>query len=421
MHKTIKSPPSFFTWMILGLLVFAPHIFLDYIYTDPEGKTYSFVNGQYYFYILTISSSFFLFQKRTIKYINSIFSDPFIISFVGLFLLGFCLSEIKLYNLRLLAIVGSLSFCMLVATSLVVEFDERDQNNAIILFTAPFFIPVFGALVLYVFGPLDLGIVFENSTHKEYNPHRWYLLNSSANGFGFDATITCITIYYFLRIQTSHIYILIMLLLFVTSVWVLLQSGTRASYIFFIAGVLMYELLVSNKRLIKIKIMVALICLVNFVLIFGLDNLLIRMRLKGNLRTISSTRSDAMFDLWEIFLHSPFKGFGFGAADSGLAVQPTNLFYSGMLVEVGIFGASGAVLLMCYPLFIQFLQRIQGQQVIDQNNNQFYIWTTCIIAGFIPYLIFEFNVFRVSAIHQLFSLCLIANIALAKKKLRSAQ
>lgn len=403
-----------FTWLNLVILAFSPHIFLDYFYTDPDGVNYYFVNGQFYFYFLTILSGVFLIRNETKSYFIEIFSDYYIAIAIGLFCLGFCFSEIKFHNLRLILILCSLTLCMIVAASVITNFSRKDQYSAVILFATPFAFPVFLAFALHFFGPLDLGVVFENSTHSI--PERWHLFNYSANGFGLDAAIVCITSYFLLRQQTPKIIFLIMVLIFTSSVWVLIQSGTRAAYVFFLSAAIMYELLHIKKRYLIIRIMSALVFIVVFIFTYGVNNFLSRMRLEGDWSSISSSRTDGIKGLWEIFIKSPFRGSGFGAADYGLAVEPTNLFYFGLLAEVGVFGAIGAILLMLYPLVILTLKRIKGMDQFSLDNNKFSIWATCILAGFVPYLMFEFNVYRVSATNQIYFLCLFSSIGFIKKQ-----
>ena len=407
-------------WIALTLIAWSPHIGLDYVYTESNGASHSLMGGQFYFFIATILAGMILFLKGDRLRLILLLRDKVLTISLALIFLGSMLSNATLWNWRLLIILLVISSCCVFVANIIYDFDNKSQKLAIILFTTPFAFPVLASLILHFFGPLDLGVIFENSTHKNYSPERWHFLNSSANGFGLDAAITCVTTYYFLRKQALPIYILIMSLLFIASVWVLVQSGTRAAYVFLIATVAMYEFLISNNRLLKIKIVSVLISIIGFVFVYGLDNLLMRLRIKGNLTTISSGRYTGMVDLWELFLQSPFIGSGFGAADYGLAVNPSNLFYFGILAEIGIFGAVGVVLLMFYPLFLQFSRRIQGLQSLDINNNQFYLWGTCIHAGFVPYLIFEFNVFRVSSANQLFFICLIASIAFALEKRKNA-
>lgn len=402
-------------WIALILIAWSPHIGLDYIYTEPTGETYRLNNGQYYFFVITLLSGLILLLKSDAHRLVSLFKNKVIIISLTLFFSGLALSNATFWNWRLLLIFLVISSCAIFAANTIYGFDSKRQKLAIILLTTPFAFPVLASLLLHFFGPLDWGIIFENSLHKNYSPERWYFLNSSANGFGLDAAICCITAYCFLRKKTSFLNILIMLLIFMTSVWVLLQSGTRAAYVFLIAAVVTYEFLAKNKNFIIVMIFSVFISIAGFIFVYGHKSLLSALRLGGDLRSMTSTRYEGMVGLWELFIQSPFRGSGFGAADFGLGVQPTNLFYFGMLAEVGVFGTLGALLFLFYPLYLIFLQRIKGLSLCNANNSQFSIWATCILAGFIPYLLFEFNVLRVSASNQLFSLCLFASIAFAKQ------
>lgn len=403
-------------WIALIAIAWSPHIGLDYVYTEPTGEVHSLTNGQYYFFFVTILSSLILVRKESKKLIRSFFTDQYIVTALGLFFLGFLLSDVKFSNLRLLVIIGLLAICVFFAASIIVNFAERDQNKAVILFMLPYGFPVVAACLLHFVGPLDLGVILENSTHKNYFPERWYFLNSSANGFGLDAAIVCITIYYFLRKQKPVLTTLIFLLLFIASVWVLVQSGTRSAYVFTVVAIGTYEYLISNTRNIKIKLVTVLILITSIIFIYSIEDTLIRLRLVGDLSEITSGRYDGVVDMWKLIIQSPFLGQGFGAADFGLDIYPTNLFYLGMMVEVGIFGAIGAVMLVVYPIFLLFSQRNLRGMLIGSKNIHFPVWAICIVAGFIPYMLFEFSIFRVSSTNQLFGLCLFSSVITLKEQ-----
>lgn len=89
----------------------------------------------------------------------------------------------------------------------------------------------------------------------------------------------------------------------------------------------------------------------------SLDTVISFLRMEGDLETVSSIRWIGIVGMWELFVASPFQGLGFGSADNRFPVNPSNVFYFGLL------------------------------------------------AGFVPYLIFEFDVLRVSVNYQLFFFC----------------
>jgi hypothetical protein len=62
------------------------------------------------------------------------------------------------------------------------------------------------------------------------------------------------------------------------------------------------------------------------------------LRLDGSLAWMSSGRWNGIVGMWELFVTSPFQGLGFGSADTRFPLIPSNIFYFGVLAEIGLFG-----------------------------------------------------------------------------------
>ena len=137
--------------------------------------------------------------------------------------------------------------------------------------------------------------------------------------------------------------------------------------------------------------------------IFGMSEVKEFLRIKGSFNDISSLRWQGIVGLWELFELSPFVEKGFGAADNGLPIHPTNIFYLALPVEVGFFGFVGVLGLLFLPAWLFVGQMLETKQLAFLRNKSFIlVFSTCSLAGFVHYLFFEFNIPHVSAVNQLF-------------------
>jgi hypothetical protein len=393
-------------WIALILIAWSPHIGLDYVYTEPTGETYSLNNGQYYFFIATILAGVILFLKGDRLRLILLFRNKVLAISLALFFLGSVLSNTTLWNWRLLIIVLVISSCAIFTANIIYDFNNKSQKLAVILFSIPFAFPVLASLLLHFFGPQDWGIIFENSLHKNYSPERWYFLNSSANGFGLDAALTSITAFCFIFWSKSNLKIALSILLFVAGSWVLFNSGTRAALILYIVAITAFSIFAMNNKLSLLITIGLFILVISVIKLFDIPMIENYFRIWGDLDNISGGRVSSMVKMWNMFLESPIIGKGFGFADRGVSFQPSNIFYSALLMEIGILGTFGVLLALLHPLakksFGWLLQNTLGAL---KSVPPIKSWSLCILFGFIPYLIFEFNVLRVSATNQLLMVC----------------
>jgi hypothetical protein len=107
--------------------------------------------------------------------------------------------------------------------------------------------------------------------------------------------------------------------------------------------------------------------------------------------------------MWELFAASPFAGLGFGAADHKFPISPSNIFYFGVLAEIGLFGFIGALIILAYPAKYVLSCVFNPSGIYDAPF--LFAFSASVLAGFVPYLMLEFDVLRVSVNNQLFFFC----------------
>ena len=107
--------------------------------------------------------------------------------------------------------------------------------------------------------------------------------------------------------------------------------------------------------------------------------------------------------MWELFAASPFAGLGFGAADHKFPIGPSNIFYLGVLAEIGLYGFLGALMILAYPAKYVLSCFFNPSGVHDAPF--LFAFSASVLAGFVPYLMLEFDVLRVSVNNQLFFFC----------------
>ena len=135
----------------------------------------------------------------------------------------------------------------------------------------------------------------------------------------------------------------------------------------------------------------------------SLETVISFQRLGGNLGEISSGRWIGIFGMWELFVASPFQGLGFGAADNQFPVNPSNIFYFGLLAEIGLFGFLGALIILACPA--QYVVSYLFKPILSQDAPFLFMFLASVLAGSVPYLMFEFDVLCVSVNNQLFFFC----------------
>ena len=393
-------------WIALILIAWSPHIGLDYVYTEPNGESHSLINGQYYFFIATVLAGVILFLKGDrLRLISLIRNKVFAIS-LALIFLGSVLSNTTLWNWRLLIIVLMISSCVIFAANIIYDFNNKRQKLAVIIFTIPFAFPVLASLILHFFGPVNIGIVIENSLHVSYTPPRWFFLNSSANGFGLDAALASITAFCFIFWSKSNLKIALSIFLFVVGSWVLFNSGTRAAFVLYCVAISTFSIRITVSKLPMFLIAALLILVPASTWLFDITMLKNYFRIWGDINKISAGRASSIVEMWNMFLGSPIVGNGFGFADRGIDFHPSNIFYTALLTEIGAWGTLGCLLAILYPVVKQGIVWLSQSSLVPINfEPPVHSWAPCILFGFTPYLFFEFNVLRVSATNQLWMMC----------------
>ena len=400
-HNAFNSIDKF-VWMALVAPLVFPVICLDYMFTEPNLGQFTVPFGQYIFFGTTLLSACILFFKSAHSGLRRISLDKKLWFFLTLFLAGFAISSPSVWGVRLLSIIALASLSVVIIGCFIHEDQKKWIPFVTIFLLAPFAIPVYLSFFLEFFGPFEFGIVVQNMKHMHYSSPRWYFLFSSANGFGFSAAFVTVALYLAFFMSSKVSLKIIYGLLGLVGFYVLISSGTRAAYIFAAGTLFVFHLLHSGVR--SFIWMLAALILISLVFAFtvGLENITKILRLDGsNIHIISSGRWQGITGMWEILLKSPISGMGFGAADNDFPIYPSNIFYIALPVEIGIFGFIGALGGLGLPIFY-VLKQIVAQRRIAVLKAKSYL---CVLAGFVPYLMFEFNILRVSGVNQLFFLC----------------
>lgn len=389
--------------LCLGLLLWTPHIGLDYVLEAVDGQRYRFPHGQHFLFFSSLLASVYLFRLVRFDSFSVIFHSKALLAGMTLLLLGVALSTNGLWNWRLLAIVGSLCIFSTLAGNFAINSSARTKNLALLFVVLPFCIPVFGSILLELFGAINIGVTLSNAKHMQFSPPRWRFMNMSANGFGFDAALA--SIFFTLGIFYARNAILKITVgaLLIGSLYALFMSGTRAAFIFYLAATLSFAVFRYGARVMLFllfgAILVALAALWSdyFELVKGF------LRLNGDLQQISSARWGGIIGMFELFTASPLRGMGFGAADNKFPIYPSNIFYFGLLAEIGIFGLLGALLIMAYPIKLGFAS--SQKLTLLKEMPLLVAFSGAVMIGFVPYLLFEFDVLRVSVNNQVYFFC----------------
>jgi hypothetical protein len=351
----------------------------------------------------SLLASFCLFRSTRFDSFLNLFSNKTLLAGMALVMLGIGLASTSIWGWRLLVIVGMLAVFVIIGANFVINADARTQNLALLLLVLPFSVPVFGSVFLELLGPLNIGVLISNIKHMDYLPPRWRFMNMSANGFGFDAAL--VSVFFTLNIFHTKKTILKLILgaLLALSLCALLMSGTRAAFVFYLAAFLAFAILRYGVRAL-LFLFFGIIFVSALILISDrLETVTSFLRLEGNLDKISSRRWIGIVGMWELFVASPFQGLGFGSADNQFPVNPSNIFYFGLPAEIGLFGFLGALIILAYPA--KYVVLYLFKPVFPHDAPFLFMFSVSVLAGFVPYLMFEFDVLRVSVNHQLFFFC----------------
>ena len=185
--------------------------------------------------------------------------------------------------------------------------------------------------------------------------------------------------------------------------YALINSGTRAAFIFAVIFIVTFHL-TTQKSIAFIRFVLMFACALAVIFFaFGLQEISEFFRIQSSFSKFTSNRLIGISGLIELFLADPIVGQGFGQADNDIGVNPTNTFYFALPAEVGIFGCLGAFGIIFLPIGIMLRMMIKNRRMsIHQNASAMQILSGCFLVAFVPYLVFEFPVFRISAINQFF-------------------
>lgn len=393
-------------WIAIIAMFWSPHLGLDYVILDADQKFHKIPGGQYIFFVVTVFAGAYLLWRGDIyQYFKPLKYKTVVVSLI-LFLIGMLISRNGLSEWRLLLIILIISGMSCAAANICTNMSATSQKWLIGCITLPYAVPVIGAIFLNFYGPIDVGIMLENTKH-DTNPPRWHFMNMSANGFGFDAAIASFCLYLLGRRAKTTLLKLLFLALALVSLYALMCSGTRAAMLFMLSAVIVYETMLGGKLFLYGLLALSSLALITVVLFFDIGVFTEFLRLEGDLTQMTSKRWKGVVELWALFLQSPIVGYGFGLADNGIDASPSNIFYMAILVEVGLIGTLGILILFSFPVIKLALAKIFNKCVDFTDQQQTVtIWSFCIICSFLIYLPFEFNVLRVSVNNQMFFFCL---------------
>lgn len=384
--------------ILAAFFFFTPAIFLTYVYQSVEFGELVVVNGQYYFFISTVISGILSVYLAPKKLCWDSYFVALIVFKICLFV-GVVVSNFSFENFRLFLIISMVSMCGVLVGRRLTFVSTDIQELVLIIGVIPCFFPTLAAFVLEFWGPLDIGIVFENKKHENYNPQRWHLFFSSANGYGLYAAISAL-LFYILAFNKKGFVLILYLFFFILAVFSLLLSGTRAAFLFLATGIVVFHCISGHIRTLGVLVSSFLVFMVCISYLNQLPKLLHFLRIKGDLSNITSSRFGGATELLEYILANPVQGMGFGAMDKITHINPTNIFYFGIFAEIGIVGFLGALSLIMLPILKGV--RFKKQILVGKNKNLSFLFGFCLIFALMPYLFFEFNIIRVSLLNQIF-------------------
>ena len=406
MEKILDQKKSNLVTLVCFVLFFAPSLCLSYVLTVKDIGEYNMPFGQYLFFFATVMGSSYLLLRFKVPNFLSLFYSKLFLFFVILYLVGVFSSQLSWVNLRLFQIISFISFSMVLLAFYLERFKILKDETAVVLILFPFLFPVVSAFLLEYFGPLNVGIEVDNVKHLTYRPKRWHFLYQSANGFGLSAALVffgCYAgIFSFPKLRIKALLVILGLISGIS----LYYSGTRAAFLFAIFSISIFHFFFHGKRFTAILMGVVALLMLLYFLFGDLDYIKNLVRIKEDINSTTSTRFQGIIGLWKLFELSPFYGRGFGAADLGLPVNPTNILYAALPVEIGLFGFVGAVGILFFPLLLSVpIIASKKELPLLKRMNFLFTFSFCTLIAFVPYCAVEFKILRVSPVNQLFFFC----------------
>lgn len=390
-------------WLALIAIFWSPYIFLDYMYTDAQGATYSIANGNVYFFFISFFSASYLFTRQVKALLFETLKDKFFWTLIIFLFLSLFLSGTDLWGWRLISIIIMMIAYTMIAANQVQGLSRNGFSIIILICIIPSAFPIFASVLIEILTFLKIGINIENTKMMNYAPPRWTFLSSSANGFGLNAALSCFSLYFLARCTRNRVIQLIFLFLCVVVAFTLIKSGTRAAFIFCIFGISTFEMFFGRKAFVFLFALGVSVAVIFALIYFGEEQVIEYFRIRDSLTKISSGRLVGWHEMFELIANSSFMGVGFGQVDNGIIESTGSMFYLGIMCEIGVLGFCAIMLLMTLPILRVFM--IKRINLLDSGNinfNMILAWSICVLSAFFPYLLFEFNVLRVSAANQVF-------------------
>ncbi len=283
------------------------------------------------------------------------------------------------------------------------KFPRELRCPSLLLMSLPYWVVVLVAVLLSTLPE----IVFEQHRifldYKNPNTSRWRFLHSSANGFGFDAFVCCISSTCGIFLSTKIKSKLLFFASLTVALYALIMSETRSAMLAYLVFVTIYCGLAY-----RLKNVFALSCFVGLpgailLLFLGGDEIRSFLRVYGDLNQISSGRYDAYKQMLQIIVTFPFEHVGFGNISEGVDFAPTNLFFPGIIIELGVLGGAAVILFCCFPIIrcikiFHALKKKTSHQPLD-------LMIVAFASALLCWQLFEFDLFRVSATNQIFFIC----------------
>lgn len=316
------------------------------------------------------------------------------------------LAGASLQEWRLLVIVSLLSASAFAVGINLARHKPINFEISTLILAAPYLIIVLASLGTELSSILGL-LNDDLFKDQRYTPARWSHFNSYANGLGYDAWIAAIVCLALLASRSRQFRVVAFWFLLPLCIFVLLKSGTRAAFLALACSSYAYAIMQYGwKRGLAVGALIFCVMAVMaaFLTYHGLIDL---VRFSGDINYMSSGRWDAYLTLLDIFLVSPIVGHGFGSMSyADLRIAP-NLFYPSILAELGLLGVAGLMMIMFVPLRnIVTKATVLCRRQDQQENDSLMVLAFCLCPGVAVWLLFEFDLLRVSGNNQLIFLAL---------------
>ena len=394
---------NIFNWATFAVLVWLPHVGLDFVYTNRQG-IFVFPNGNYIFFFISLVGALFLLKSTWHSQVYRFLATRMVCIGVLFLIFGVIVSAATFWNFRVFAIVVLMSAVCIVMAAWAASVERRMVPVVLLIFVSPMLLTCFGALLLDALGPIQLFVLLENHSIMQ-DATRWQFLHSSSNGFGLDAALALVGLSLLFFHSKGRLLKGLALLSVSGAVICLYYSGTRAAMLFFLMAAtaqIFFIPKIDRKHIVTLSIVGLLIMLVA-VLLKG--QLIEYFRLSGDMAQITSHRSTAYAKYAELIVNDPFWGQGFGAADKTISFHPQNLFYPGIFAELGLIGFLGCMIILGTPAGLILRNRKKLFEALSGNDILLFRFAVSVYFGYAGWLFAEFDILRVSASNQIFFFC----------------